>query len=297
MKTLGGETAFVTGGASGIGLATAKALAAKGVRLVLADIDKSRVEAAAEGLRDAGAEALAIQLNVAEEAEWARAGEQARAFGDVGILFSNAGVGGGAGKFEVYDSEVWRWNYAVNAHAHLYACHTFLGAMKASGRPAHLVITSSMVGITPPPISIAYISSKFATLGIAMGLRNELADTRVGISVLCPGMSATRIVETTRELRPGGQEQGQAAGTSQAMGSVLASGMSPDAIGRRVVKAIEADDFYIFTHPEWKRLVEPQIAEMLAAFGESADPTYQGDDIDSLVAANGAKRMNVSVAR
>lgn len=297
MKILSGETAFITGGASGIGLAAAKALAAKGVRLVLADIDKSRVEAAAQGLRDAGAEALAIQLNVAEESEWARAGEEARAIGEVGILFSNAGVGGGAGKFEVYESEVWRWNYAVNAHAHLYACHTFLGAMKASGRPAHLVITSSMVGIVPPPISIAYISSKFATLGIAMGLRNELADTQVGISVLCPGMSATRIVETTRELRPGGQEQGQTATTSQAMGSVLASGMSPDAIGRRVVKAVEGDEFYIFTHPEWKRLVEPQIAEMLAAFGESADPTYAGDDIDSLLAANGAQRMNVSVAR
>lgn len=297
MKALRGETAFITGGASGIGLATAKVLAAKGVRLILADIDAARVEAAAKALRDSGAEALAIPFNVAEEAEWARAGEQARAFGEVGILFSNAGVGGGAGKFEVYDSEVWRWNYAVNAHAHLYACHTFLGAMKASGRPAHLVITSSMVGIVPPPISIAYISSKFAALGIAMGLRNELADTQVGISVLCPGMSATRIVETTRELRPGGQERGQAAGTSQAMGSVLASGMSPDAIGRRVVEAIEADDFYIFTHPEWKRLVEPQIAEMLAAFGPSADPSYQGDDIDSLLAANGAQRLNVSVAR
>ncbi len=295
MKNLDGKTAFITGGASGIGLATAKALSAKGVRLVLADIDKTRVEAAAKDLRDAGGDVLPVQLNVAEEAEWARAGEAAKAFGDVRILFSNAGVGGGAGKFEVYDSEVWRWNYAVNAHAHLYACHTFLGAMKASDE-AHLVITSSMVGIVPPPISIAYISSKFATLGIAMGLRNELADTQVGISVLCPGMSATRIVETTRELRPGGQEQRAAAGTSQAMGNVLASGMSPDAIGRRVVRAIENQDFYIFTHPEWKRLVEPQIAEMMAAFGESADPAYRGDDIDSLVAANGAKRMNVSVA-
>jgi NAD(P)-dependent dehydrogenase (short-subunit alcohol dehydrogenase family) len=295
MKSLKNQTAFITGGGSGIGLATAKALAAKGARLVLADIDPGRVEAAAKEVRDLGAEVLPIQLNVAEETEWARAGEAAKAFGDVRILFSNAGVGGGAGKFEVYDPEVWRWNYAVNAHAHLYACRTFLGAMKASGEAAHVVITSSMVGIVPPPISIAYISSKFATLGIAMGLRNELADTKVGISVLCPGMSATRIVETTRELRPGGQEVGQAAGTSQAMGAVLASGMSPDAIGRRVVRAIENEDFYIFTHPEWRRLAEPQIAEMLAAFGESADPSYKGDDIDSLVAANGAKRMNVSV--
>jgi len=296
MKTLGGTTAFITGGGSGIGLATAKALAAKGVRLVLADIDQGRVDEAADQIRALGGEVLPIRLNVAEEAEWARAGQMAKAFGDIRILFSNAGVGGGSGKFEVYDTDVWRWNYAVNAHAHLYACRTFLGDMKASGEAAHLVITASMVGIVPPPISIAYISSKFATLGIAMGLRNELQDTGVGISVLCPGMSATRIVRTTRELRPGGQEQGAAATTSAAMDNVLAGGMSPDAIGRRVVKAIENDDFYIFTHPEWKRLAEPQIAEMLAAFGESADPGYKGDDIDSLIAANGARRMNASVA-
>lgn len=295
MKDLKDKAAFITGGGSGIGLATAKALAARGARLVLADIDAARVEAAAADLRAGGADAMGLQLNVAEEAEWARAGEAASRFGEVRVLFSNAGVGGGSGKFETYDTEVWRWAYAVNAHAHLYACRTFLGAMKASGLPCHLAITSSMVGIVPPPISVAYISSKFATLGIAMGLRNELADTQVGISVLCPGMSATRIVETTATLRPGASEQGAAAQTAQNMGSVLAGGMSPDKIGERVVRAIEQDEFYIFTHPEWKRLAEPQIAEMMAAFGQSADPDYAGDDIDGLLAANGAVRLNVSV--
>ena len=297
MQDLKGKTAFISGGGSGIGLATAKALASQGMRLILADIDQGRAEAAAAVIAALGGEALPLQLNVAEEAEWAKARAAADAFGEVRILFSNAGVGGGAGKFEVYDPEVWRWNYAVNAHAHLYACRTFLGGMKASGEPAHVVITASMVGIVPPPISIAYISSKFATMGIALGLRNELQDTGIGISVLCPGMAATRIVRTTRELRPGGQEQGAAAETSAAMDNVLAGGMSPDAIGRRVVKAIQGDEFYIFTHPEWKRMAEAQIAEMLAAFGESADPGYRGDDIDSLLAANNARRMNASVDR
>ena len=297
MQDIKGKTAFISGGGSGIGLATAKALAGQGARLILADIDQGRAEAAAGEIAALGGEALPLQLNVAEEAEWAKARAAADAFGEVRILFSNAGVGGGAGKFEVYDPEVWRWNYAVNAHAHLYACRTFLGGMKASGEPAHVVITASMVGIVPPPISIAYISSKFATMGIALGLRNELQDTGIGISVLCPGMSATRIVRTTRELRPGGQEQGAAAETSAAMDNVLAGGMSPDAIGRRVVKAIQGDEFYIFTHPEWKRMAEAQIAEMLAAFGESADPGYRGDDIDSLLAANNARRMNASVDR
>jgi len=297
MKDLKDKTAFVTGAASGIGLATVRALAARGARVILADIDAAHAAAAAAELRAAGADAVGLALNVADEADWVRAGEAAARFGEVRILVSNAGVGGGSGAFETYDPEVWRWAYAVNAHAHLYACRTFLGAMKASGAPCHLVLTASMVAIVPPPISTAYISSKFATLGIAMGLRTELADTRVGISVLCPGMSATNIVETTQRLRPGAAEAGAAAETARNMTSVLASGMSPDRIGERVVRAIEREEFYVFTHPEWKRLAEPQIAEMLAAFGESADPDYPGDDIDGLLAANNARRLNVSVAR
>lgn len=289
MTDVAGKTAFITGGASGLGLATARALAAKGASVILADVDADGAAAAAEGLSAAGARALGLKLDVTSEESWAQAGETAQAFGPVDILFTNAGVGGGSGPFEQYDTEVWRWNYAVNAHAHLYACRTFLGGMKARGTPGHLVITSSMVAIVPPPISVAYISSKYATLGIAMALRNELAPTNVGISVLMPGMSATRIVETTRNLRPAEVEVGNAAATSQAMQGVLAGGMSPDRVGERVVRAIEGDEFWIFTHPEWKEMAELVTAEMLSAFGESADPAYRGDDIAGLIAANSGR--------
>lgn len=229
------------------------------------------------------------------EDSWAAAGEQARDFGPVRILFSNAGVGGGSGPFEQYDTDVWRWNYAVNAHAHLYACRTFLGDMKASGEASHLIFTSSMVAIVPPPISVAYISSKYATLGIAMALRNELAGTCVDISVLMPGMSATRIVETTRDLRPVEVEVGKAAATSQAMQGVLAGGMAPGKIGARVVEAIEAGEYWIFTHPEWKAMAELVTQDMLSSFGPSADPAYKGDDIDGLIAANGGRMFGARV--
>jgi NAD(P)-dependent dehydrogenase (short-subunit alcohol dehydrogenase family) len=295
MTSVAGQTAFITGGGSGLGLATAQALVAAGARVIIADVDADRVQTAAADLRANGGEALALTLDVTDETAWAAAGVAASAFGPVSILFSNAGVGGGAGAFEDYDTDVWRWNYAVNAHAHLYACRTFLGAMKKRGGPAHLVLTSSMVAIVPPPISVAYISSKYATLGIAMALRNELAGTNVGLSVLMPGMSATRIVETTRDLRPVAGEVGAAANTSAAMQNVLAGGMQPAKVAARVVRAIENDEFWIFTHPEWKAMAELVTADMLAGFGASADADYRGDDIDGLIAANkgrmfGAKR-------
>lgn len=297
MKNISGKTALVTGAASGIGLATSKALATHGVDLVMADIDGDRVAAEAETVAALGVRTLPLTLNVADELQWQDAANRVKSFGEVRILFSNAGVGGGAGAFETYDSDTWRWTYAVNVHAHLYACKAFLGAMKAAPEPSHLVITSSMVGLVPPPISMAYISSKFATLGIAMSLRNELAETQVGVSVLCPGMTATNVVANTHLLRPGRNPDEEVAQQADAMRTVLAGGMSPDRIGARVVKAIQEGEFYIFTHPEWRRLLEPQIAELLAAFGESADPDYQGDDIEALISANGAKRMNVSVTR
>jgi NAD(P)-dependent dehydrogenase (short-subunit alcohol dehydrogenase family) len=289
MTDVAGKTAFVTGGASGLGLAMGRSLGLAGARVVLADVDAGRCEEAAAGLRDQGLEAMGVALDVTGAGSWASARDAAAPFGPVGVLVSNAGVGGGSGAFETYDPEVWRWNYDVNVHGHFHACQTFLGDMKASGEPAHLVITASMVALVPPPISVAYISSKFAALGIAMALRNELAATRVGISVLCPGMTATRIVETTRSLRPANPEAGAAATTAQAMGNVLAGGMDPAAIGDHVVRAIAADDFYIFTHPEWGPMLRTQFEEMLEAFGPASDPRYAGDDIAGLIAANGGR--------
>ena len=289
MTDVAGKTAFLTGAGSGIGFATARALGAEGARVVLADIDFERVEKAAASLRDQGLEAMAVRLDVASPASWAEAKVAAAAFGPVSILFSNAGVGGGSGAFESYDPAVWRWNYNVNVHGHFNACQAFLGDMKAQGEDAHLVITASMVALVPPPISVAYISSKFAALGIAMALRNELGGTRVGVSVLCPGMVATRIVETTRDLRPVQPEQGAAAITAQAMSGVLASGMDPQAIGDHVARAILANDFYIFTHPEWREMLKIHTDEMLDAFGASSDPAYLGDDIEGLIGANGGR--------
>src|SRR3546814_16764379 len=104
-----------------------------------------------------------------------------------------------------------------------------------------------------------------------MALRNGLSGTCVDISVLMPGMSATRIVETTRDLRPVEIEVGKAAATSQAMQGVLAGGMSHDKIGARVVQAIENGEYWILTHPERKKRAEKVPQDMLSPFGRSEE--------------------------
>src|SRR3546814_13225465 len=102
-------------------------------------------------------------------------------------------------------------------------------------------------------------------------------------------MSATRIVETTRDLRPVEIEVGKAAATSQAMQGVLAGGMSPDKIGARVVQAIDNGEYCIFTHPEWKAMAELVSQDVLSSFGQSARPAYTCDEIVWLIAAHGGR--------
>src|SRR3546814_2569705 len=110
--------------------------------------------------------------------------------------------------------------------------------------------------------------------------------------VLKPGRPETRKVETRGDRRLVEGEAGKAAATSQAMQGVLAGGMAPGKIGARVVEAIEAGDYWIFTHPEWKKMAELVTQDMLSSFGPSADPAYKGDDIDGLIAANGGRMLD-----
>src|SRR3546814_17852369 len=116
MTDVAGKTAFITGGASGLGFATAKALAAKGAAVILADIDGAGAETAADALRSAGAHALGLKLDVTSEESWTAAGAKARDFGSVRVLFRNAGRGGRTGQSEPYDTNDRTRTTAVNGH-------------------------------------------------------------------------------------------------------------------------------------------------------------------------------------
>jgi|GEM_PF-548898 len=283
MQDVRGSTAVVTGGASGIGLGIARALGVAGAKVAICDIDFARAVAAAEVLRADGADCLAVALDVTSEQSWcAAAGEVRTRLGEVTVLCNNAGVGGGSGLAETYEPEVWHQVHRTNVHSLLFSVRTFLPGMRAGGRDCHIVNTASMAGVVAPPNAISYVSSKFAARGFTLALRNELAGSRIGISLLCPGMTRTRIVETTQGLRPGAAEQGVGAETAAAMNAILSTGMSPDSVGRAVLEAIVRDRLFVFTHPELKMLVEARFAEMLDGFGPSAEPGYH-DDISQIL--------------
>ncbi|HTO39843.1 MAG TPA: SDR family NAD(P)-dependent oxidoreductase [Rhizomicrobium sp.] len=294
MKDVRGGTAFVTGGASGIGLGIARALGQAGAKVALCDIDFERAAEAAETLRAQGADCLAVALDVTCEESWRAAATDVRArLGEVTVLCNTAGVGGGSGLAESYAPEVWRQVHSTNVDSLLFSVRTFVPGMRAGGRACHIVNTASMAGVVAPPNAVSYVSSKFAVTGFTLALRNELGGSRIGISLLCPGMTRTRIVETTQSLRPGAAEMGVGAETAAAMNAVLATGMNPDSVGRAVLDAILRDRLFIFTHPEWKVLAEERFAEMLEGFGPSAEPGYC-DDISQILSGLAGTRSGVA---
>ncbi|TFV73925.1 SDR family NAD(P)-dependent oxidoreductase [Blastococcus sp. CT_GayMR19] len=194
-----GGTAVVTGAASGIGEALAVQLAARGSNLVLVDRDEERLDGVADGLR-AAHPGLAVDtyvVDLSDDAATAAAAE-ALAAGHPGttLLVNNAGVALG-GRFDQVSLEEFDWVMAVNFRAVVRLTHAFLPALK-SHPGSHLVNVSSVFGIFAPAGQAAYAASKFAVRGFSEALRHELADDRVGLTVVHPGGIRTRIAESAR---------------------------------------------------------------------------------------------------
>ncbi|MGW7519474.1 SDR family NAD(P)-dependent oxidoreductase [Streptomyces sp. NPDC054796] len=192
MELREGQTAVVTGAASGVGLAMARRFAAEGLRVVLADVEEGALEKAAAGLRAEGATVLAHTVDVSEQAEVDALAEAARsAFGPVHVLCNNAGVGSGAeGRMWEHDLNDWRWAFAVNVWGVFHGVRSFVPHMLASGEPGHIVNTSSGDGgIAPLPTASVYAVTKAAVVTMTESLYAHLRaeGAAVGCSVLFPG--------------------------------------------------------------------------------------------------------------
>ncbi len=282
MEQLEGKVAVVTGGASGIGLAIAHRLAAEKVRLVLLDVEAGPLDAAERALRDAGAEVLALQVDVSKPAQLEAAAVRAReAFGLAQIVVNNAGVGGGTGPIWTLSQADWAWALDVNLWGVIHGLRLFLPALVASGEEGHVVNTASMAGLTSTPWLAPYTATKHAVVAISECLAKELelAGSKVGVSVLCPGFVKTRIHQSMRN-RPdelGGSGGGGVPGPTlaDAMTQLVEAGKPPEEIADLVVRAIRERRFYILSHPEMKPAIEHRFHDIMEERAPGIDPLFR----------------------
>jgi NAD(P)-dependent dehydrogenase (short-subunit alcohol dehydrogenase family) len=248
MERLDGRVAFITGGAQGIGLGIARALAREGVKLALADINPEALNTAQAEL-SAHTPTEVFVLDVRDRERFAAvADEVERRLGPVSLLFNNAGVAGGASVTEM-TYEMWDWVLGVNLMGVVNGVQTFVPRMLGRGGDAHVVNTASGAGLVVIGSGVMYNTSKFAVVGLSEALRNALSRRNIGVSVLCPAFVATDIADNSAALSPA------AAGASDARLSAKraeskARGSSIDAAGDLVVAAIKARQLYIYTDDE-----------------------------------------------
>lgn len=240
------ETAVITGAASGIGLALAKALAGRGARIILADIELERAQKAAAGI---GEHAYALPVDHADEQSIAALAETAfTAFGTIDAVFANAGVGAG-GPIHTTPQRNVDWVLSVNLLGPLWLARHFVPRMAAQSTPSRFVVTGSEHSLGLPERggqASIYTVSKHAVLGFAETLRRDLTDTPVSVSIICPAVVTTDIWNPLRNRheRFGGP---RSAGEAPPAGQI---GLDPEEAAARIIDGLAADEFYVFTHAD-----------------------------------------------
>ena len=205
MDRLEGKAAFITGAASGIGFAMASVFARAGMRVVLADVEQGRLDAAVGQLADAGHEVVGVQVDVTDRAGVAQARDAALdAFGAVHLLCNNAGVNAAGPLFDVTYKD-WDWVMGVNLWGVVHGVHEFLPHLMTHGADAHIVNTASVGGLVGMRNLGIYNAAKFGVVGLTEALRADMEACGVGVSVLCPGIVstslATRLAARSRLMR------------------------------------------------------------------------------------------------
>lgn len=268
MGVQSGQTAFVTGGAAGIGLSIARALAARGVNIMLADLDSARLNDAATSIRALGTEVDVVMCDVADEAMMrAAAAATVERFGKVNIVVNNAGVAtaGMAGSIAIKD---WRWIVDINLMGVVHGTEIFLPLIKSHGEGGHIVNTASMAGHVAAAGMSPYNATKFAVVGYSEAVKAELAGTNIGISVLCPAWVKTEIHKSGFARPTGGGSVDDP--HFKQMEAVIASGLDPDVVGEWTTQCMADERFYIFTHLEFATFIKQRHAQVIADYDACA---------------------------
>lgn len=289
MKDVEGKVAFITGGASGLGLSMARAFTAAGMKVAIADIEQDALDTALKEFAGSNAEVIGIKLDVTDRnAMEAAALRTEDELGNIHIVCNNAGVAVGGSISEMSYAD-WDWVMRVNVDGVINGMQTFLPRMQAHGEGGHIVNTASMAGHIPVPGLSVYNTGKYAVVGLSEAVRLDLAESDVNISVLCPGVVSTKIfnsgrnrpeelqAETDTASRLLGVDENDIGTNQKAIEEIFSGALDASVIGEMVLHGIQNDEFYIFSHPELGEAVETRASEIKDSMARWADYRNKND--------------------
>ncbi len=272
MKHLRGKTAFVTGGASGIGLGIVKTLANEGMNVVFTWLRQDQLdEAMAYFAERPHQQVYPIKLDVTDREAFARAADEVqRVFGVPHVLVNNAGVGL-RGSMERATFDDWDWVLGVNLGGVVNGIVTFLPRMLEADQEGHIVNVSSMSGLAALGQVGVYTTSKFAIIGLTEALRTDLANTQIGVSVYCPGTVKSSIAEAFK-LRPAKFARSGFTPPQIVPGAppppMMQHAMEAVDAAQYVLKGIRNNELYIMSHAEYRDVMSARHHALMASLPE-----------------------------
>jgi NAD(P)-dependent dehydrogenase (short-subunit alcohol dehydrogenase family) len=270
MKEFKGKVAVITGAASGIGRGIAERCVNEGMKVVLADIEDANLTKAETELRSAGGTVLGVRTDVSKRSDVELLARQALdAFGQVHLLFNNAGVAGGGAPWEATWND-WEWVIGVNLWGVIHGVKVFSPLMLAQNTECHIINTSSAAGLMVGDAFAPYSVTKHAVVALSESLYLALQqrNSLVNVSVLCPGLVRTNIGNSERnrpaELRnePVTMTPEMQAGLA-AFKAAMEVSMPPLQVADVVFDAIKKEQFYILPHPEWTEVIQLRTDKLL----------------------------------
>jgi NAD(P)-dependent dehydrogenase (short-subunit alcohol dehydrogenase family) len=271
VRDFAGRTAFVTGGANGVGIGIVRNLLSEGCKVAIADIRQDAIDAALASLDNR--EVMGVRLDVMDRAGFAATADKVEAeFGPVSLLFNNAGIN----LFQTIEDsswDDWDWVLGVNLGGVINGVMTFAPRMKTRALAGevtggHIVNTASMASFIAGGAPGIYNTAKFAVRGLSYSLRHSMCEYGFGVSVVHPGLVKSMIYASD-DVRPdelkGAMKPVDAAAVERLAG-LHEFGMAPDVIGARILDGIRENRANIFTHPDHREELAELFDEILADY-------------------------------
>jgi NAD(P)-dependent dehydrogenase (short-subunit alcohol dehydrogenase family) len=267
-----GKAAVITGGANGIGFATATEFAHRGARVVLADVDKPALEQAVARLHAEGFDAHPVMCDVRQLDEMVHlADESFRLLGQVDIVFSNAGIVV-AGPIAQMTHDDWRWVIDIDLWGSIHAVEAFLPRLLEQGAGGHIAFTASFAGLVPNVGLGAYSVAKYGVVSLAETLAREVKEQGIGVSVLCPMVVETKLVSNSERIRGADNGLTSTAVVTEGPGPAPSQEdtLSVDEVARLTADAIAANRLYVLPHAAARASVRRRFERIDHTFDDQA---------------------------